>query len=70
MLSFGGESGHGGLGLGEAGLGEGGDRGEGAADISIHLPLMHYHMVLRPKGTSHNKQTLILGPGWSQQGWW
>ncbi len=32
--------------------------GRGAGDISIQLPLPHYHMVLRPKGTSHNKSQL------------
>ncbi len=38
-----------------AGAGAGGLRGEGAGDISSNLPyILHYHMVLRPKGTSHN----------------
>ncbi len=39
------------------GCGGGGGWGRGvrgARDISIHLPyILHYHMVLRPKGTSH-----------------
>ncbi len=36
------------------GGGGGSGRGEGAGDISVQLPLLHYHMVLRPEGTSHN----------------
>ncbi len=35
--------------------GGGGGGGAGAGDISSTLPLLHYHMVLRPQGTSHNK---------------
>ncbi len=27
----------------------------GAGDILVQLPLLHYHMVLRPEGTSHNE---------------
>ncbi len=45
---------------GGGGLGRGrGAKGEGAGDISATLPyILHYHMVLRPEGTSHNKGTL------------
>ena len=41
---------------GSSGGGEGGPAGDsGAGDISVQLPYMlHYHMVLRPEGTSHN----------------
>ncbi len=35
--------------------GRGAHRGRGTGDISVQLPLLHYHMVLRPKGTSHNE---------------
>ncbi len=42
--------------MGEASLQQGGLEGRGAGDISVQLPyVLHYHMVLRPKGTSHNK---------------
>ncbi len=45
-------------GLGVEGLGRGREvKGGGAGDISSTLPyILHYHMVLRPKGTSHNKE--------------
>ncbi len=43
------------MGEGSWGGGEGG-LGEGAGDISSTLPyILHYHMVLRPEGTSHNE---------------
>ncbi len=41
----------GGSGRGEGGLA--GGRGAGTFQSSCHI--LHYHMVLRPKGTSHNR---------------
>ncbi len=41
--------------------GEGRGLGEGAGDISSTLPyILHDHMVLRPKGTSHNNDACLL----------
>ncbi len=42
-----------GRGLGVGGLG----RGQGTFQPPCHT--LHYHMVLRPKGTKHNKQTTL-----------
>ena len=42
------------------GAGEGG-KGGGAGDISSTLPLLHYHMVLRPEGTSHKNTVNRFG---------
>ncbi len=46
---------------GAEGLGRGRRlRGEGAGDISSTLPyVLQYHMVLRPKGTSHNEDSSL-----------
>ncbi len=49
----GGSGRRGGLGGGGGGLGRG--RGQGTFHPPCHL--LHYHMVLRPKGTSHNKES-------------
>ncbi len=43
----------GGFGQGEGGLGRGG-LGEGQGTFHLPCHVLHYHMVLRPKGTSHN----------------
>ncbi len=60
MLSTGGVQLQGGLGrvrgVGGGGGGWGGGGGRGRGQGTFHLPchILHYHMVLRPKGTSHN----------------
>ncbi len=63
MLSIGGYPAMGGLPLAGGPMGERGShrgrggpiggRGQGTFQSSCHV--LHYHMVLRPKGTSHNK---------------
>ncbi len=40
------------------GRGSSGGRGQGTFHPPCHI--LHYHMVLRPKGTSHNKQSLFF----------
>ncbi len=54
MLSLGGSIRGGGSGRGRGvWQGEGEGRGQGTFQSSCHV--LHYHMVLRPKGTSHNE---------------
>ncbi len=65
-LVGGGGSGRGrGCGRGRRGLvgggGSGRGRGQGTSQSSCHR--LHYHMVLRPKGTSHNEEKRT--PHWS-----
>ncbi len=65
MLSVGGGSSHGGVWMqggssGEGGWGRGGGLG-GRGQGTFHPPchILHHHMVLRPKGTLHNKHKSV-----------
>ncbi len=46
---------------GPIGRGSYGGRGQGTFQSSCHI--LHYHMVLRPKGTSHNDKFEIMYVG-------
>ncbi len=53
----------GGVKQGEGGLAGEGGWGRGRGQGIFHLPchVLHYHMVLRPEGTSHNKYKQLSG---------